>query len=68
MNNKFGWAGAFKSSAMLLQDYHFWKNLLLLLEGEIVKMQAPENVLAEKCIDSLGRCYSGFLLLLLNRT
>ena len=31
-------------------------------------MQAPENVLAEKCIDSLGRCYSGFLLLLLNRT
>ena len=30
-------------------------------------MEAPENVLAEKCIDSLGRCYSGFLLLL-NRT
>lgn len=49
-NDKFGWIGADKASVILLQDFRWnkdsiaWKDLLLLLEGETVKLPAPKNL------------------------
>ena len=58
-NDKFGWVGAEKASVLILQDYRWskeniaWKDLLLLLEGEMVKLPAPKNFYAEDlAIDS----------------
>lgn len=48
-NDKFTWVGADKAKIILLQDFRFdramisWNNLLLLLEGETVKLPAPKN-------------------------
>ena len=55
-NDKFGWVEADKASVVLLQDYTWakksipWKDLLLLLEGETLKLPAPKNLLAEDTI------------------
>lgn len=49
-NDKFGWLGADKASVILLQDFRWkkdsiaWKDMLLLLEGETVKLPAPKNL------------------------
>lgn len=49
-NDKYGWVGADKAELILLQDYRWnresiqWKDLLLLLEGETVKLPAPKNL------------------------
>ena len=51
--DKFGWVRAEKASVILLQDYRWskesiqWKDLLLLLEGETVKLLALKNMFAE---------------------
>ena len=51
-NDKFGWLGADKASVIVLQDFRWnkdsitWKDLLLLLEGETVKLPAPKNLYA----------------------
>ena len=48
-NDKYAWVGADKAEVILLQDFRFcrevitWKDLLLLLEGETVKLPAPKN-------------------------
>ena len=48
-NDKYGWIGADKADVILLQDFRYsreqiaWKDLLLLLEGETVKLPAPKN-------------------------
>lgn len=48
-NDKYGWVGADIAELILLQDFRWsregitWKDLLLLLEGEIVKLPAPKN-------------------------
>ena len=45
-NNKLGWVGADKAIVILFQDYRWdkksisWKDLLLLLEGETLKLPA----------------------------
>ena len=55
-NNKLGWVGADKAIVILFQDYRWdkksisWKNLLLLLEGETLKLSAPKFFFAEKTI------------------
>lgn len=55
-NDKYGWVGAEKASVFILQDYRWskeciaWKDLLLLLEGETVKLPAPKNFYAEDVI------------------
>lgn len=49
-DDKFGWLGADKASVIVLQDFRWnkdsiaWKDLLLLLEGETVKVPAPKNL------------------------
>ena len=49
-NDKFAWVGADEASVMILQDFRWnrdcitWKDLLLLLEGETVKLPAPKNI------------------------
>ena len=46
-NDKFGWVGAQKAKRILLNDFRWsnkltiWKDLLLLLEGEPVKLPTP---------------------------
>ena len=48
-NDKYAWIGADEAEVILLQDFRFskevipWKDLLLLLEGETVKLPAPKN-------------------------
>ena len=48
-NDKYAWVGAEKAHVILLQDFRYsrdlitWKDLLLLLEGETVKLPAPKN-------------------------
>ena len=48
-NDKYAWVGADSAEIILLQDYRWsrdmipWSDLLLLLEGEIVKLPAPKN-------------------------
>ena len=48
-NNKYAWVGADKAEMILLQDFRFskeviaWKDLLLLVEGETVRLSAPKN-------------------------
>ncbi len=48
-NDKYAWVGADKAEVIVLQDFRFskdvisWKDLLLLLEGETVKLPAPKN-------------------------
>jgi len=48
-NDKFAWVGADKADVILMQDFRYskefiaWKDLLLLLEGETVKLPAPKN-------------------------
>ena len=55
-NDKFAWVGADKASIILLQDYRWnresipWKDLLLLLEGECVKLPTPKNLFAEDIV------------------
>ena len=58
-NHKFGWGGAENAKVILLQDFRWckevitWKDFLLLLEGEKVKLPAPRNLYAEDvCITS----------------
>ena len=49
MNDKYGWVGASGKEVILLQDFRYskqciaWKDLLLFLEGEKVKLPAPKN-------------------------
>ncbi|CAB4037610.1 Hypothetical predicted protein, partial [Paramuricea clavata] len=55
-NDKYGWIGADKAEVILLQDFHFseelltWKDLLLLLEGETVKLPATKNHFANSAV------------------
>ena len=48
-NDKYAWVGANKAEIILMQDFRWsketiaWKDLLLLLEGETVKLPAPKN-------------------------
>ena len=48
-NDKYAWVGADTAEIMVLQDFRWcrdsipWKDLLLLLEGETVKLPAPKN-------------------------
>lgn len=51
--DKYSWIGADKAKVILLNDFRFekeqiaWKDLLLLLEGEPVRLPAPKNLFAE---------------------
>lgn len=55
-NNKFSWVNADKARVIFLNDFRFsseviqWKDLLLLLEGEPVKLPAPKNLFAEDVV------------------
>ena len=57
-NDKYAWVGADKADVILLQDFRFckdvitWKDLLLLLEGETVKLPAPKNHFATDVVIS----------------
>ena len=57
-NDKYAWVGANKAEVILLQDFRFcreviaWKDLLLLLEGETVKLPAPKNHFATDVVIS----------------
>ena len=48
-NDKYAWIGADTAEIIVLQDFRWcrdsipWKDLLLLLEGEIVKLLASKN-------------------------
>ena len=48
-NDKYAWVGADTAEIIVLQDFRWcrdsiqWKELLLLLEGETVKLPAPKN-------------------------
>ena len=48
-NDKYAWVGADLAEIIILQDYRYsresitWSDLLLLLEGEVVKLPAPKN-------------------------
>lgn len=48
-NDKYAWVGANDAEIILMQDFRWsketiaWKDLLLLLEGETVKLPAPKN-------------------------
>ena len=48
-NDKYAWVGADNAEVIILQDFRWsselisWKDLLLLLEGEPVKLPAPKN-------------------------
>ena len=48
-NDKYAWIGADSAEVILLQDFRWdretisWRDLLLLLEGETVKLPAPKN-------------------------
>ena len=52
-SDKFAWVGADKAQVMLLNDFRWnrqlipWHDLLLLLEGDTVKLPAPKNRFAE---------------------
>lgn len=51
--DKYGWIGADKARVILLNDFRWckelieWKDLLLLLEGEPVRLPAPKNLFSE---------------------
>ena len=55
-SDKFRWVGTDKASVILLQDYRWakesipWKDLLLLLGGETLKLPFPKNLFAEDII------------------
>ena len=58
-SHKYGWGNAANKTVMLLQDFRWssdliaWKDLLLLLEGETVKLPAPRNFFKDDiCIRS----------------
>ena len=57
-NDKYARVGADKAEVILLQDFHFrrevitWNDLLLLLEGETVKLPAPKNHFATDVVIS----------------
>lgn len=58
-NDKYAWVGADKAEVILLQDFRWsrelisWNSLLLLLEGELVKLPSPKNQFAaDVCIDT----------------
>ena len=52
-NDKYGWVGADKARVIFLNDFRWnkelinWKDLLLLLEGEPVRLPAPKNMYSE---------------------
>ena len=52
-NDKYAWVNADKAQVMLLNDFRWtkkiisWSDLLLLLEGEEVKLPAPKNIYSE---------------------
>ncbi len=54
--DKFGWNGIQNSQLVLLQDFRYskdviaWKDFLLLLEGETVKLPTPKNHHAEDIV------------------
>ena len=57
-NDKFAWVGAGVAKIIMLNDFRWqkecisWKDLLLLLEGETVKLPAPKNLYSQDvCID-----------------
>ena len=56
-NDKYAWVGADHAEVIILQDFRWsselicWKDLLLLLEGELVKLPSPKNQFAtDVCI------------------
>ena len=56
--HKYGWGGCEKKSVFLLQDFRWsadlitWKDFLLLLEGEKVKLPAPRNFFRDDVVIS----------------
>jgi hypothetical protein len=52
-NHRFGWAGVENASVIMLQDFRWskelisWKDFLLLLEGENLKLPTPRNIYKE---------------------
>ena len=57
-NDKYAWVGADSAEAILLQDFRWsremipWNDLLLLLEGETVKLAVPNNQFSSDVIIS----------------
>ena len=58
-NDKYAWVGADEAELILLQDFRWsseliaWKDLLLLLEGETVKLPSPKkHFVKDVCISS----------------
>ena len=58
-NDKYAWVGADQAEVIVLQDFRWssklicWKDLLLLLEGENVKLPSPKNQFAtDVCINT----------------
>ena len=58
-SHKYGWGNSANKTVMLLQDFRWsndviaWKDFLLLLEGETVKLPAPRNFFKDDiCISS----------------
>ena len=51
-NDKYAWVGSEKAKVFLLNDFKWsknipWLDILLLLEGETVKLPAPKNIYSE---------------------
>ena len=55
-NDKYGWQGVQNAQVICLQDFRYskemivWKDFLLLLEGETVKLPTPKNHFAEDIV------------------
>ena len=66
-NDKYAWIGGDKAEIIVLQDFRWssklitWKDLLLPLEGETVKLPAPKNKFADVCIKTDVPIFSCYL-------
>jgi len=55
-NDKYAWVGSEKAKVFLLNDFRWskdlipWHDMLLLLEGETVKLPAPKNIYSEDVV------------------
>ena len=58
-NDKYAWVGSEKAKVFLLNDFRWskdlipWHDMLLLLEGETVKLPAPKNIYSEDIVISI---------------
>ena len=57
-NEKYAWVGSEKGKVFLVNDFRWskdltpWHDMLFLLEGETVKLPAPENIYSEDTVIS----------------